>query len=116
MTTSRKTSSTNYSNLKEVNKCPVSFTLSLIGGRWKPLILWQLSTGVKRYNEIKKGMPTISEKMLIEKLRELEADGLVQRKAKAVVPPYVEYSLSKKGQSLKTILTEMAQWGIKQMS
>lgn len=115
MTTIRKITSTNYSNQKEANKCPVSFTLSLIGGRWKPLILWQLAAGVKRYNELKKGIPAITEKMLIEKLKELEADGLVVRKAKAVVPPYVEYSLSKKGQSLKTILDAMACWGVKQM-
>lgn len=113
--TTRKTTSTNFSNEAEANKCPVSFTLSLIGGRWKPLILFQLVDGKKRYSELKKSMPYISEKMLIEKLKELESDNLVVRKAKPVVPPFVEYHLSKRGDSLKPLLESLAQWGVSQM-
>lgn len=111
----RKITSTNYSNEAEANKCPVSFTLAQIGGRWKPLILFQLVDGKKRYNELKKSMPYISEKILIEKLKELEADGLVWRKAKPVVPPFVEYELSEKGDSLKPVLDSIARWGSSQM-
>ncbi len=111
----RKTTSTNFQNQIENYHCPVTFTLSVIGGRWKPLILWQLSQGTKRYNEIKKAIPNVSEKMLIEKLKELEMDKLVVRKAKAVVPPYVEYSLSELGKSLDPVLHSMAQWGNSEM-
>lgn len=111
----RKTTSTNYSNEAEVNKCPVSFTLGQIGGRWKPNILFHLLDGKKRYSELKKNLPHISEKILIEKLKELEADGLVSRKAKPVVPPFVEYELSKKGNSLKPVLDSIATWGHSQM-
>lgn len=108
----RKTSSTNYSNELSMNKCPVSFTLSLIGGRWKPLILWQLTSGTKRYNELRKGLPAISEKMLIQKLKELEVDGLVLRKSKPVVPPHVVYDLSERGKTLHPILQSLANWGL----
>lgn len=111
----RKTTSSNYENELEINKCPVTFTLKLIGGRWKPLILWQLSTGTKRYNELKKALPKISEKMLIEKLKELESDHLIIRKAKPVVPPYVDYQLSELGNSLTPILKAMAKWGLNEM-
>ncbi len=108
----RKTSSTNYSNELSMNKCPVSFTLSLIGGRWKPLILWQLTSGTKRYNELRKGLPAISEKMLIQKLKELEVDGLVLRESKPVVPPHVVYDLSERGKTLRPILQSLANWGL----
>ena len=111
----RKTTSTNYSNEAEVNKCPVSFTLGQIGGRWKPNILFHLLDGKKRYSELKKNLPYISEKILIEKLKELEKDGLLLRKAKPVVPPFVEYELSKKGDSLKPVLDSIAKWGFSQM-
>lgn len=114
---SRKTSSTNFENETENNnRCPVSFALARIGGRWKPLILWQLVSGTKRYNEIKKGIPNVTEKMLIEKLKELENDGLICRKALPVVPPHVEYSLSERGQSLAPVLKAIAKWGTAQMN
>jgi DNA-binding HxlR family transcriptional regulator len=113
--TKRKVSSSNYENELVINQCPVTFTLSLIGGRWKPLILWQLSNGTMRYNEIKKAIPNVSEKMLIEKLKELERDQLIIRKAKPIVPPYVEYELSELGKSLSTILGSMASWGLSEM-
>jgi DNA-binding HxlR family transcriptional regulator len=108
----RKNTSTNFENEKANKACPVTFTLDIIGGRWKALILWQLT---QRYNEIRKGIPNITEKMLIEKLKELEADGLVTRKAMAVVPPHVEYSLSAKGKTLCPVLDAIAKWGFSQM-
>jgi DNA-binding HxlR family transcriptional regulator len=95
-----------------LNACPVTYTLLKIGGRWKPLILYQLMSGVKRYGEIRKGIPGITEKMLIQHLRELETDGLIKRDVKPVVPPHVEYSLSADGLTLTPILNAMAHWGL----
>lgn len=110
-----KISSTNQLNKTTVlTQCPVTFTLNKIGGRWKPLILWGLSKESKlRYNEIRKAIPAITEKMLIQHLKELENDKLVIRKALPVVPPFVEYSLSKSGKDIKPILDAMAKWGMK---
>lgn len=107
-----KETSTNSINKKQIlTKCPVTFTLHKIGGRWKPLILYTLLTGTKRYSEIKRSMPAITEKMLIQHLRELEDDTLVRRKVLPVVPPHVEYTLTKKGMELKPVLKAMAVWG-----
>jgi DNA-binding HxlR family transcriptional regulator len=110
-----KISSTNQLNKTTVlTKCPITFTLNKIGGRWKALILWNLSKEPKlRYSEIRKAIPAITEKMLIQHLKELEADKLVLRKALPVVPPYVEYSLSKSGKDIQPILDAMAKWGMK---
>lgn len=109
-----KLNSTNQKNKKEMlSFCPVTFTLERIGGRWKPLILYHLTSGVMRYSELRKAMPSISEKMLIQQLRDLEADKLVLRKAMPVVPPHVEYSLSPIGKELAPVLKAMANWGMK---
>jgi DNA-binding HxlR family transcriptional regulator len=110
-----KENSTNQFNKQTViNKCPVSHTLGKIGGRWKPLILWSLSnTPTMRYSEIKRSIPAITEKMLIQHLKELEQDNLILRKALPVVPPYVEYSLSESGKEMEPILSAMAAWGMK---
>lgn len=109
-----KENSTNQLNKKSINvQCPVTFTLDIIGGRWKPLLLWHLKGQTLRYSELKKALPQISEKMLIQQLKELEADGLVMRKAKDIVPPYVEYSLTKMGKDLHPLLDSMAAWGMK---
>ena len=109
-----KTSSTNQMNKRiVVTKCPVTFTLHKIGGRWKPLIINQMMSGTKRYGELKKALPAISEKMLIQNLKELEADEIVIRKALPVVPPHVEYSLSKSGEELGPVLLSMKKWAIK---
>jgi DNA-binding HxlR family transcriptional regulator len=110
-----KENSTNQLNKQTViNKCPVSHTLGKIGGRWKPLILWSLSKEQKmRYSEIKRSIPAITEKMLIQHLKELEQDNLIIRKAQPVVPPFVEYCLSESGKEMEPILTAMAQWGLK---
>lgn len=112
--TAIKLSSTNQLNKEQaLTSCPVTFTLSRIGGRWKPLIIFQLMSGTKRYGELKKAIPNISEKMLIQHLKELEADGLVHRKAMPVVPPHVEYSLSAQGLELTPILGAMVDWACK---
>lgn len=112
--TAIKASSTNQINKRAiVTKCPITFTLHKIGGRWKPLIINCLLTGTKRYGEIRKGIPGITEKMLIQSLKELEADELIIREAKPVVPPHVEYSLSECGEELRPVLLSMKEWALK---
>ncbi len=114
MRTAIKASSTNqFNKTQAINKCPVTRTIEKIGGRWKPLILYALVNSTKRYNELRKAIPLISEKMLIQQLRELEEDKLIIRKVYPVVPPHVEYSLSKVGKEMKPILSAMAAWGLK---
>lgn len=90
--------------------CPVTFVMEKIGGYWKPIILFNLLTGTKRYSELKRSIDTITEKVLIQQLKQLENDGLVIRKSKPVVPPHVTYELSKIGKDLYPVLHEMAIW------
>lgn len=92
--------------------CPVTFVMDRIGGYWKPIILFNLLAGIKRYNELKKSIPAITEKVLIQHLKQLEADQLIIRKSKPVVPPFVTYELSKKGKELRPVLYAMAQWAV----
>jgi len=93
--------------------CPVTFVMEKIGGYWKPIILFNLLTGIKRYSELKRSIPAITEKMLIQHLKQLEADELIIRKSKPVVPPYVTYELSKQGKALRPVLLAMAEWAVK---
>jgi len=93
--------------------CPVELTLNTIMGKWKALILWQLRKGTKRYNELKRLLPNITDKMLAQQLKELEAAGMIKRKVYPVVPPKVEYSLGEFGEEIQPILTMMQQWGRK---
>lgn len=93
--------------------CAVEVTVDLIGGKWKPVILAHLKEGVRRYGELRRLMPTTSEKMLVQQLRELEADGLVRRTVFATVPPQVEYDLTDEGWSLVPALTALYEWGEK---
>ncbi len=92
--------------------CPVEATLDVIGGKWKVLILCYLEEDIRRFGELKRLIPGITQKMLTQQLRELETDGLINRKVYTQVPPKVEYSLTKYGESLKPILKLMYQWGI----
>jgi len=106
-----KETSTNQDNRKNaLTQCPVTYTLEKIGGRWKPIIIYNLMSGTKRYSELKKLIPAITEKMLIQHLKQLEADKLVQRKAKPVIPPFVEYSLTNSGKELRQVLEAMVGW------
>lgn len=92
-------------------ECPVEVTLSMIGDKWKILIIRELSEGTRRFGELKKSVGQISQKVLTENLREMQADALVSRKAYAEVPPRVEYSLTELGMSLKPVLAALKKWG-----
>lgn len=96
---------------KELPACPVETTLTLIGDKWKVLILRDLMSGIKRFGELKKSIGKVSQKVLTAQLRDMEANGLVHREVYAEVPPRVEYSLTELGQSLKPILDAMWNWG-----
>ncbi|OXS74667.1 winged helix-turn-helix transcriptional regulator [Domibacillus enclensis] len=96
---------------KEYN-CEKELTLAVIGGKWKMLILWHLGKeGTKRFNELKSLMPGITQRMLVNQLRELESDFIVHREVYPVVPPKVEYSLTDQGRTLMPILESMYSWG-----
>lgn len=89
---------------KELPACPVETTLTLIGNKWKVLILRDLISGTKRFGELQRSIGKVSQKVLTSNLREMEADALVERQVYAEVPPRVEYSLTELGRSLKPIL------------
>jgi len=93
--------------------CPVKLTTDIIGGKWKPLILFYLESGTRRFGELHKLIPGMTKKMLTQHLRDLERDEVIRRKVYAEVPPKVEYSLTKHGESLKPILRLMSAWGTK---
>ena len=98
---------------KTYTNCPVEYTASIIGNKWKIIILRDLLTGTKRYNELSRSVVGISAKVLTENLRDLEKDGIVLRKVYPVVPPKVEYSLTEKGTELKDVLECMKVFGEK---
>jgi DNA-binding HxlR family transcriptional regulator len=109
-----KESSTNQFNKRLVTtSCPVTFIANKMGNRWKPLVIRELFSGTKRYGELKRSIPAITEKMLIQTLKELEVDGIISRKAMPVVPPRVEYSLTDCGQDLEPVISEMVKWSLK---
>jgi DNA-binding HxlR family transcriptional regulator len=94
-------------------RCPVKLTADIIGGKWKPLIIFLLEDKTRRFGELQKLIPGMTKKMLTQHLRELERDEIIHRKVYAEVPPKVEYSLTKHGESLKPILKLMSAWGSK---
>src|SRR5690554_7642215 len=109
----RKTTSTNFENQLKINgECGMAYTLTIIGGRWKPSILFQLLNNKRlRFNEIKKRLSGISERILASKLKELEENDLITRIVYQEIPPRVEYELTEKGYSLEEILNTMSAWG-----
>jgi DNA-binding HxlR family transcriptional regulator len=110
MTKIKEASTRNANKKSNILACPVSYIMDKIGGHWKPIILYQLMSGPKRYSELKRAIPTITEKMLIQHLKQLQDDNIVIRNATAVVPPVVFYRLSKSGIKLTPVLNAMAAW------
>ncbi len=98
--------------LEKYGGCPVSSTLKVFGGKWKPLILYFISVDVNRFGQLQRMIPGCSKKMMTTQLRELEKDGLVDREVFAEVPPKVIYTLTEKGESLRPIFRELSRWGI----
>ena len=96
---------------EEIPACPVATTVDLIGSKWKLLIIRNLLVRPWRFNELKKDLEGISQKVLTDSLRSLESDGIITRTAYPEVPPRVEYALSELGETLKPILDSMAEWG-----
>jgi len=90
--------------------CPIIATIDIIGGKWKPIIIWLLLEKPYRFGELHKTVPAIALKVLSRQLKELEGDGIVKRKVFAEVPPRVEYSLTSKGQSLSEIMLLLSEW------
>lgn len=91
-------------------ECPITATIDVIGGKWKPPIIWLLMNGPMRFGELSKTMPGIALKVLSRHLKELESDGIIIRTAYPEVPPRVEYSLSEKGESLRGIMVQLSEW------
>ena len=93
------------------NNCPVTHCMNKIGGKWKPVIIYLLTLGKNRFSLLQKTIPTISKQMLVNQLRELEADKIIERTIFAEIPPRVEYNLSAYGKSLLPIINVMGKWG-----
>jgi DNA-binding HxlR family transcriptional regulator len=98
-------------DIQEFGGCPVSATLKVFGGKWKPLILYFISVDVNRFGQLQRMIPGCSKRMLTNQLRELERDGLIDREVFAEVPPKVIYTLTVKGESLRPIFRELSNWG-----
>jgi len=96
-------------------ECPVTYCMSKIGGKWKPIILFLISKGVNRFGVMQRGIEGISKQMLTKQLRELEQDGILERKINAEIPPRVEYFITSKGNTLFPIIELMRAWGEMEM-
>lgn len=110
MTRIKESSTRNFNKTLSIASCPVTYVMDKIGGHWKPIILYHLMSGPKRYSELKRCIPPITEKMLIQHLKQLQDDSLVIRKAELVIPPVVTYSLSEAGNDLRPVLKAMVSW------
>ena len=95
---------------KSKDYCPVTFCMSVIGGKWKPIILYLISKGGNRFGVLQRGIEGISKQMLTKQLRELEKDGILDRVIYPEIPPRVEYSLTKKGKSLCSVFKSIDEW------
>ncbi|MEM7103978.1 MAG: helix-turn-helix domain-containing protein [Bacteroidota bacterium] len=98
-----------------LEQCPVTFTMGKIGGKWKPIILYLISKEANRFGILHRGIEGISKQMLTKQLRELEHDGILDRKIFAEIPPRVEYSLTPLGKSLLPVIASMKKWGTAHM-
>jgi DNA-binding HxlR family transcriptional regulator len=95
--------------------CPISATMSILGGKWKSVILWYLKDGPQRFTALKKLIPECSLKMFNDHLKEMESDGILRREVFAQIPPKVEYSITEYGKTIMPIVIEMRKWGVKHL-
>ncbi|RYE00905.1 MAG: transcriptional regulator [Sphingobacteriales bacterium] len=112
MTRIKETSTIQENKKQAFQECPITFVMERIGGYWKPVILFHLLTGEKRYGEIRKALPNITEKLLSSQLKQLEEDGLVTKEVFRAVPPRVTYRLTGQGAALQPVLYAMAVWAV----
>ena len=96
--------------------CPVTFCMSKIGGKWKPIIIYLIRKGANRFGILERGIDGITKQMLTKQLREMEADGILERKIYPEIPPRVEYFFTAYGESLFPIIDAMSEWGLKKMN
>ncbi len=96
---------------EHVHTCPVDAVLEVVGGKWKMLILWRLMQDQHRYGVLRRAVGGVTDKVLVQQLRQLEADGLVRRTEYAEVPPRVEYALTERGRTLTPLLQQLSDWG-----
>ncbi len=101
---------------RQVFGCGLEAALEVIGGKWKPIVLWQLASGRRRFGELRRLVTGISEKMLIQQLREMERDGIVAREDFREIPPRVEYRLTEFGVSLGEALRPLCDWGTEHLA
>ncbi len=97
------------------NNCPVTSCMNKIGGKWKPVVIFLITIGKNRFSLLQKAIPDISKQMLVNQLRELEEDNIIERVIYAEIPPRVEYSISKYGETILPIISVMADWGKKDL-
>jgi DNA-binding HxlR family transcriptional regulator len=112
MTKVKEQSTLNHNKGVSEMSCPITYVMNKIGGHWKSIILYYLMSGPKRYSELKRAIPTITEKMLAQHLKQLAADNLVNRKVEQVMPPITIYSLTPSAEQLSPILMAMADWAM----
>ncbi|GAB4017748.1 winged helix-turn-helix transcriptional regulator [Spirosoma koreense] len=97
------------------NNCPVTHFLNQVGGKWKIMIIYAVSKNCNRFSRLQRAMPDISKQMLVNQLRELEEDGILERIIYAEIPPRVEYKITERGQSLMPVIMVMQEWGLSDM-
>ncbi len=98
-----------------VYNCPVTYCMSKIGGKWKPILLFMINNDINRFGILQRSITGISKQMLTKQLRELEADGILERKIYAEIPPRVEYFITDLGDSLMPVIVSMKEWGLANM-
>jgi DNA-binding HxlR family transcriptional regulator len=113
MTKVKEQSTLNHNKGVSSMTCPITYVMNKIGGHWKPIILYYLMNGPKRYSELKRAIPAITEKMLAQHLKQLKEDNLINRKVEQEMPPITIYSLTTSAEKLGPVLMAMADWAIK---
>ncbi|WP_159728237.1 helix-turn-helix domain-containing protein [Methylosinus sp. Ce-a6] len=97
---------------EQYDECPIEGAMDIIGGKWKPSILFRLADGTKRFSELQRLLKTITQRTLTQQLRDLERDRMISRRVYPEVPPRVEYSLTERGRSLEPVLALLFRWGV----